>query len=209
MTQIKICGLTDPDLVRFTAQAGADWIGFVFAEASPRFVTEAAAASLLMQVGRATPVALLVDPDDAQIDRIVALGFPVLQLHGSETPDRVAAIKARTGLEIWKAVGVAEADDLMRAATFEAADRLLIDARPPRDADRAGGHGLPFDWTLLEGWTAPGPWLLAGGLTPENVADAIRRTGAPGVDVSSGVERLRGLKDRERVTAFINAAKES
>lgn len=209
MTQIKICGLTDPDLVRFTAQAGADWIGFVFAEASPRFVTEAAAASLLMQVGRATPVALLVDPDDAQIDRIVALGFPVLQLHGSETPDRVAAIKARTGLEIWKAIGVAEADDLMRAATFAAADRLLIDARPPKDADRAGGHGLPFDWTLLEGWTAPGPWLLAGGLTPENVADAVRRTGAPGVDVSSGVERLRGLKDRERVTAFINAVKES
>ncbi|MDX1293904.1 MAG: phosphoribosylanthranilate isomerase, partial [Hyphomonas sp.] len=157
----------------------------------------------------ATPVALLVDPDDAQIDRIVALGFPVLQLHGSETPDRVAAIKARTGMEVWKAIGVAEADDLMRAATFEAADRLLIDARPPRDADRAGGHGLPFDWTLLEGWTAPRPWLLAGGLTPENVADAIRRTGAPGVDVSSGVERLRGLKDRERVSAFINAARKT
>ena len=209
MTQVKICGLTDPDLVRHAAQAGADWIGFVFAEASPRHVTEAAAASLLMQVGSATPVALLVDPDDAQIDRIVTLGFPVLQLHGSETPERVAAIKAHTGAEIWKAVGIAGADDLVRAEAFTMADRLLIDAKPPRDADRTGGHGLPFDWNVLKGWQVRGPWILAGGLTPENVADAVRLTGAMAVDVSSGVERIRGLKDRRLVTAFIDAAKNS
>lgn len=209
MTQVKICGLTDPDLVRHAAQAGADWIGFVFAEASPRHVTEAAAASLLMQVGSATPVALLVDPDDAQIDRIVTLGFPVLQLHGSETPERVAAIKARTGVEIWKAVGIAGADDLARAEAFTMADRLLIDAKPPKDADRTGGHGLPFDWNVLKGWQVRGPWILAGGLTPENVADAVRLTGAMAVDVSSGVERIRGLKDRRLVTAFIDAAKNS
>tara|TARA_R110000796_G_scaffold63870_1_gene147721 strand:- start:6293 stop:6922 length:630 start_codon:yes stop_codon:yes gene_type:complete len=209
MTQVKICGLTDPDLVRHAAQAGADWIGFVFAEASPRHVTEAAAASLLMQVGSATPVALLVDPDDAQIDRIVTLGFPVLQLHGSETPERVAAIKAHTGAEIWKAVGIAGADDLVRAEAFTMADRLLIDAKPPRDADRTGGHGLPFDWNVLKGWQVPGPWILAGGLTSENVADAVRLTGAMAVDVSSGVERIRGLKDRRLVTAFIDAAKNS
>jgi phosphoribosylanthranilate isomerase len=207
MTQVKICGLTDPDLVRFAAQAGADWIGFVFAEASPRFVTEAAAASLLMQVGTATPVALLVNPDDAQIDRIGALGFPVLQLHGSETPERVAEIRDRTGAEVWKAVGIANADDLAHAETFTVAEKLLVDAKPPKDAEQTGGHGLSFDWNLLKGWQVPGPWILAGGLTPENVADAIRLTGATAVDVSSGVERIRGLKDRRLVTAFIDAAK--
>ncbi|WP_291078492.1 phosphoribosylanthranilate isomerase [Hyphomonas sp.] len=209
MTQVKICGLTDPDLVRHAAQAGADWIGFVFAQASPRHVTEAAAASLLMQVGHAVPVALLVDPHDAQIDRIAALGFPVLQLHGSESPDRVTEIKRRTGLEIWKAVGIAETEDLVRAGSYEAADRLLVDAKPPPGAVRTGGHGLAFDWGLLKNWTSPRPWLLAGGLTPDNVAEAIRLTGAPAVDVSSGVERLRGLKDRTLVEAFLTAAKAS
>ena len=209
MTQVKICGLTDPDLVRHAAQAGADWIGFVFAEASPRHVTEAAAANLLMQAGTATPVALLVDPDDALVDRIVTLGFPVLQLHGSESPDRVAQIKARTGVEVWKAVGIADADDLVTAETYTAADRLLVDAKPPRGADRTGGHGLAFDWHVLEGWKAPAPWILAGGLTPGTVAEAIRLTGAAAVDVSSGVERLKGIKDRALVSAFIHAAKNS
>ncbi|KCZ45484.1 phosphoribosylanthranilate isomerase [Hyphomonas pacifica] len=207
MTQVKICGLTDPDLVRFAVQKGADWIGFVFVEASPRYVTEAAAATLLMQVGLAVPVALLVNPNDAQIERIVALGIRVLQLHGSETPERVAEIKAATGAEVWKALGVATSEDLERAALYTAADRLLIDAKPPEGADRTGGHGLAFDWTLLQGWGAPKPWLLAGGLTPDNVGEAIRLTGASAVDVSSGVERLKGLKDRALVQAFIEAAK--
>ncbi|RAN36560.1 phosphoribosylanthranilate isomerase [Hyphomonas pacifica] len=207
MTQVKICGLTDPDLVRFAVQKGADWIGFVFVEASPRYVTEAAAATLLMQVGLAVPVALLVNPNDAQIERIVALGIRVLQLHGSETPERVAEIKAAKGVEVWKALGVATPEDLERAALYTAADRLLIDAKPPEGADRTGGHGLAFDWTLLQGWGAPKPWLLAGGLTPDNVGEAIRLTGASAVDVSSGVERLKGLKDRALVQAFIEAAK--
>ena len=111
--------------------------------------------------------------------------------------------------EIWKAVGIADADDLAQAEAFTRADRLLIDAKPPKDADRTGGHGLPFDWNLLKGWQVPGPWILAGGLTPENVADAVRLTGAMAVDVSSGVERSRGLKDRRLVTAFLDAAKNS
>jgi phosphoribosylanthranilate isomerase len=208
MTSVKICGLTDPDLVGFVAREGADWIGFNFAPGSPRRVTPQAAATLLMQVGRARPVALLVDPDDAEIDTIAALGFPVLQLHGAETPGRVAAIKARTGLEIWKVLGVAQRADLDGAAAYTAADRLLIDAKPPEGATRAGGHGQVFDWTILDHWTAPGPWMLAGGLTPGNVTAAIAATGAPAVDVASGVERIRGLKDRELVRAFIRAAKQ-
>jgi phosphoribosylanthranilate isomerase len=208
MTRVKICGLRDPDLVRFCAAEGADWIGFVFVEASPRHVTPEAAETLLLGVGRAVPVALLVDPDDSLIDRVTRTGIRVLQLHGSETPERVAEIKERTGCEIWKALGVAAAEDLAGAGAFDAADRLLIDAKPPRGADRTGGHGAAFDWTILEGWQPPRPWILAGGLTPENVAAAIAATGAPAVDVSSGVEKLRGLKDRERVRAFLRAAKE-
>lgn len=208
MTHVKICGLRDPDLVRFCAAEGADWIGFVFVEASPRHVTPEAAETLLLGVGRAVPVALLVDPDDVLIDRVTRTGIRVLQLHGSETPERVAEIREKTGCEVWKALGVATAEDLAGAGAFEAADRLLIDAKPPADADRTGGHGAAFDWTILEGWDAPRPWILAGGLTPENVAAAIAATGAPAVDVSSGVEKLRGLKDRERVRAFLRAAKE-
>ena len=154
-------------------------------------------------------MALLVDPDDAQIDRIVALGFPILQLHGSESPERVAEVKARTRLEIWKAVGIDDSDDLKRAEAYTAADRLLVDAKPPKGADRTGGHGLSFDWNLLKGWQRPAPWILAGGLTPDNVSDAVRLTGAPAVDVSSGVERVRGLKDRVLVKTFIDASKNS
>ncbi len=208
MTGVKICGLRDPDLVRFCAKEGADWIGFVFVEASPRHVTPEAAETLLLGVGRSVPVALLVDADNALIDRVVATGIRVLQLHGRETPQRVADISARTGCEVWKAFGVEAAADLAGAEAYEAADRLLIDAKPPKGADRTGGHGLAFDWSILKGWEAPKPWILAGGLTPENVKDAVAATGAPAVDVSSGVERLRGLKDRELVRAFLRAAKE-
>jgi len=208
MTRVKICGLRDPDLVRFCAAEGADWIGFVFVETSPRHVTPEAAETLLLGVGRAVPVALLVDPDDVLIDRVTRTGIRVLQLHGNETPERVAEIREKTGCEVWKVLGVAIAEDLAGAGAFEAADRLLIDAKPPTGADRTGGHGAAFDWTILEGWDAPRPWILAGGLTPENVAAAIAATGAPAVDVSSGVEKLRGLKDRERVRAFLRAAKE-
>lgn len=207
MTLVKICGLRDAANVGHAADAGADWIGLVCVEASPRAVTLAEAPALIDAAGPARPVALLVDPDDALIDAVTGLGISILQLHGQETPERLAAIKARTGAEIWKALGVAEAGDLARATQFEAVDRLLIDAKPPPGADRTGGHGRAFDWQLLAGWQAPRPWLLAGGLTPDTVADAIAQTGAPAVDVSSGVERAPGVKDAGRITAFIRAAK--
>ena len=208
MSKVKICGLKDPDLVAFTAREGADWIGFMF-PVSPRQVTLAAAETLLLSVGRAVPVAVLLDPPDAQVRAVAALGFPVLQLHGLETPDRVAEIKAMTGAEVWKVLGVGSAEDLARAGDYDAADRLLLDAKPPQGNAQKGGHGTAFDWAALKGWRAPKPWILAGGLTPETVAGAIAQTAAPGVDVSSGVERVRGLKDRERVRAFIRAAKGS
>lgn len=207
MAMVKICGLTDPDLVAFAAREGADWVGFNFIARSPRYVTPAAAATLLLSMGKAVPVALLADPDVSDVMEIAALGFPVIQLHGAETPERVAEIKAMTGAEVWKAVGIGGAGDLGRAAEFEAADRLLIDAGAPPGAAGAGGHGAAFDWSLLDGWQAPKPWLLAGGLTPETVREAIARTGASAVDVSSGVERVRGLKDKELVRAFLRAAK--
>ncbi|MFN7180980.1 phosphoribosylanthranilate isomerase [Hyphomonas sp.] len=207
MTLAKICGLTDPDMVSFAAAEGADWIGLNFIPASPRFVSREAAGELLRAMGAARAVALLADPTVAEVMDTAALGFPVLQLHGSETPERVAEIRAMTGLEIWKAAGIRNADDLARAAAFEAADRLLLDAKAPEGSGQGGGHGAVFDWALLKGWTAPKPWLLAGGLTPANVAEAIRATGAAAVDVSSGVERERGVKDRELVRAFLRAAK--
>lgn len=207
MTRVKICGLTDPDLVGLAAREGADWIGFMFPEGSPRRVTLAGAASLLLHVGKAVPVAVLVDAGDAEIDAVAALGFPVLQLHGAETPERVAQIKVRTGCEVWKALGVSARVHLDLASGYTAADQLLFDAKPPEGAGQAGGHGAAFDWAILKGWTAPKPWLLAGGLNPQNVAAAIRETGAEAVDVSSGVERIRGLKDRELVSAFLRAAK--
>ncbi len=207
MAKVKICGLTDPDMVRRTAALGADWIGLVFHPTSPRAVTVEAAETLLLGMGRAIPVGLLVDPDDALVSRMAALGMPVLQLHGRETPARVAEIKARTGAEVWKAVGIAAPGDLEALAAYEAADRFLLDARPPSGADRPGGHGIRFDAALLSGWKADRPWLLAGGLTPETVSEAIAATGAPAVDVSSGVERRPGLKDATRIAAFLNAAR--
>lgn len=207
--QVKICGLKEPETLRAAVRAGAGWIGFNFVEKSPRYVTPAAAASLLMGVGAAVPVALLVDPDNAQVDETAALGFPVLQLHGSETPDRVADVKARTGGQVWKALGIGSEDDLAHARSYEGvADRLLLDAKPPGGAEITGGHGEVFDWSLLKGWSSETPWMLAGGLTPENVAGAIAATGARAVDVSSGVERVRGLKDAGLIREFIEAAKQ-
>ncbi len=207
MAMVKICGLSNPDMVRFADAAGADWIGLVFVPASVRAVRPEAAADLLQPIRRAHPVALLADADDALIDCVLATGIKVLQLHGAETPDRVAAIRARTGAEVWKALGVAGPADLARSADYDAADRLLVDARPPDGATVTGGHGNAFDWSVLEGWAAPKPWLLAGGLTPDNVAGAIAATGAEAVDVSSGVERVRGEKDAALVERFIAAAK--
>ena len=207
MTDVKICGIKTHDTLRVAVSAGVDWVGFVFVGTSPRAVTIGQADLLLSECGLAQGVALVSDADDALIDAIRFTGFPVIQLHGSETPDRVAEIKQRTGCEVWKAIGVSTADDLAMVGTYKAADRLLLDARPPEDADRTGGHGQSFDWSVLKDWTAPKPWILAGGLTPENVADAIRITGAEAVDVSSGVETAPGVKDIGLIEDFIRNAK--
>lgn len=207
MVKVKICGLSEPETLRAAVEAGADWIGFAFPEKSPRHVTHETAKALIADIGASVPVALLLDPDDDEIDAVLGLGFRTLQLHGAETPERLADVKSRTGAEVWKALGVATKADLAYAATFTAADRLLIDAKPPKDATRTGGHGETFDWSILEGWTAPKPWLLAGGLTPENAADAISATNAPALDVSSGVETAPGVKNAALIRAFIEAAK--
>jgi phosphoribosylanthranilate isomerase len=207
--RVKICGLTDPAAVAAAAAAGAAYIGFVFFPRSPRAVTPGQAAAL----ARAVPVGiakvgLVVDAGDDALDSLLAaVPLDMLQLHGQETPARVAAVRARYGLPVMKAVGVATAADLpaldLQART---ADQILVDARPSVDAALPGGNGLAFDWRLIAGRRWPGPWMLAGGLTPENVADAIRLTGARQVDVSSGVESAPGRKDPARIAAFIRAA---
>jgi len=208
--QVKICGLSEPDTLRTAARAGSDWIGFVFFEKSPRHVTLAAAESLLLSVGSAIPVALLVDPSDAFVREAGRVGFQILQLHGQETPERVSQIKQLSGArEVWKAAGIASEADLASLEAYVGhADRLLLDYKPPEMSDIPGGAGHAFDWSLLKNWAAPLPWILAGGLTPENIAEAITATGARAVDVSSGVERKRGLKDAEKIQKFIDAAKQ-
>ncbi len=177
----------------------------MFFPPSPRNIAPAQAAALAARPGPAR-VGLFVDPADTLIEAVLA-AFPldILQLVAAE--DRVAAIRRRFGLPVWRAIGVQSAGDL--PASLGAADALMLDAKPPREATRPGGNATPFDWTVLQGWQAPGPWLLAGGLTPGNVAAAIRATGAPAVDVSSGVERAPGVKDPALVEAFIRAAKEA
>jgi len=207
--RVKICGLRRLADVKAVAAAGAAYAGFVFFAKSPRHLTVAAARPLLLAVPEGlAKVALTVDADDAALDAIVAaLPIDMLQLHGHESPERVAQVRARYGLPVMKAVGVADAGDL--AAVFEyslVADQVLIDAKPPKGAAIPGGNGLAFDWRLLAGRRWLRPWMLAGGLTPENVAEAIRLTGARQVDVSSGVESAPGIKDAGRIAGFVAAA---
>ncbi|MEO1028735.1 MAG: phosphoribosylanthranilate isomerase [Pseudomonadota bacterium] len=208
MTQVKICGLKEPETLRTAVQAGAEWIGFMLYDKSPRAVTPAAVSTLLLGIGNSVPVAVMVDPDDALIDQVAAMGIRTFQLHGGETPERIQTIKQRTDAEIWKALGVSSAEDLKNTVNYSgSADRLLLDAKPPKGAENSGGLGEAFDWTLLKDWDAPLPWLLAGGLDAGNVREAIQITGATAVDVSSGVERARGLKDSALIKDFITAAK--
>ena len=207
--RVKICGLRRLADVKAVAAAGAAYAGFVFFAKSPRHLTVAAARPLLLAVPEGlAKVALTVDADDAALDAIVtALPLDMLQLHGAESPERVAQVRARYGLPVMKAVGVAGEGDL--AAVFEyslVADQVLIDAKPPKGAAIPGGNGLAFDWRLLAGRRWLRPWMLAGGLTPENVAEAIRLTGARQVDVSSGVESAPGVKDAGRIAGFVAAA---
>jgi phosphoribosylanthranilate isomerase len=208
--RVKICGLKRPEDVTAAAEAGAAYGGFVFFPKSPRHVTPEVARELAVEapVGLAK-VALLVDADDDLIDAVTGtVPLDMLQLHGRETPERVAAVRTRTGLPVMKAIGVAGPEDLAAIDVYsQVADQLLIDAKPPKGADLPGGNGLSFDWRLLAGrkyWTRP--WMLAGGLTADNVAEAVRLTGARQVDVSSGVERAPGDKDPELIRAFVAAA---
>jgi phosphoribosylanthranilate isomerase len=206
---VKICGLrTEADVAAVVA-ARAAYAGFVFFAKSPRNLSVAEAKALALAAPEGLcKVALTVDADDAALDAIVA-GVPLdmLQLHGHETPRRVAEVKARYGLPVMKAMGVAGEGDLAVLIEMSlAADQLLIDAKPPNGADLPGGNGLAFDWRLLVGRKWLRPWMLAGGLTPRNVAEAVRLTGARQVDVSSGVESAPGVKDANRIAAFVEAA---
>ncbi|MGI3169234.1 phosphoribosylanthranilate isomerase [Pseudooceanicola sp. C21-150M6] len=207
--RVKICGLTSPGEVDAAARAGAAYGGFVFFPKSPRHLEVEAARALMADapVGMAK-VALVVDPDDARADVLAGLPLDMVQLHGKESPERVAELRARLGLPVMKAVGVAGPDDLVAIDTYsQVADQILVDAKAPKGAELPGGNGLPFDWRLLSGrkyWTRP--WMLAGGLTPGNVAEAIRLTGARQVDVSSGVEGAPGVKDHGLIRDFVAAA---
>ena len=204
----KICGLSTPEAVDAAAEAGAAYLGFVFFPKSPRNLSLAEAEALTL----ATPpgvmkVALTVNADDALIEEIAALPIDMFQLHGAEPPARVADLKARTGLPVMKAIGVADTDDLEKIALYEdVADQILVDAKPPKGGEVPGGNGLAFDWRLIEGRDWKGPWMLAGGLDPGNVAAAARLTGAAQVDVSSGVESAPGVKDIAKIRAFLEAA---
>jgi phosphoribosylanthranilate isomerase len=209
---VKICGLNTAEGLEAALEAGADLVGFVFFPPSPRHLdgTRARALGRLVR-GRARKVALTVDPDDVLLATVIEVLQPdMLQLHGSEPPERVAAVKAQFGLPVMKAIHVeTSADLLMVPAYAEVADPLLFDARPPQDATRPGGLGNPFDWNLLQSLEPGVPFLLSGGLDAANVAKALKITRASGVDVSSGVERAPGQKDPDKIRAFIRAVREA
>ena len=208
-TSVKICGVNSPEALAAALQAGADMVGFVFYEPSPRFVGLDTARQLARHCkDRAEVVALTVDAPDATIEAIIKrVGPDYLQLHGQESPERVAEIQEKYGVSVIKAIGVAEAADLAEADAYAEADGLLIDAKPPKGALLPGGNGVAFDWSLVRDFTPKKPWLLSGGLTPENVAQAIQASRARAVDVSSGVESAPGVKNPLRIAAFIAAAR--
>ena len=207
---VKICGLATVDDVRACADADANYMGLVFFEKSPRNITIPAARELALAapLGLAK-VALVVNPSDAELDAITAtVPLDMVQLHGRETPERVAEVKARFGLPVMKAVGIADGDDLPKLESyFGVADQILVDAKPPKGGELPGGNGLSFDWRLLAGRRWPCPWMLAGGLTPENVAQAVKMTGAKQVDVSSGVEDAPGQKNAELIQKFVQSSR--
>ncbi|MDE2412667.1 MAG: phosphoribosylanthranilate isomerase [Sphingomonadales bacterium] len=206
---IKICGISTADTLGAVIAARADHIGLMFVGKSPRHVTLDQAAALGRQAsGRIGIVGVFMDASDAEVAAATeAAGLDALQLHGSESPERAAQLRARHGLPVWKVLSVASRADLDRAAAYaQAADLVLLDAKTPKGA-LPGGLGLTFDWSLLAGWKAPLPWGLAGGLSPANVAEAVRISSAPLVDVSSGVESAPGIKDPALIAAFGKAAR--
>ena len=207
---IKICGLKTPEALEVALESGADLVGFVFFAPSPRNLGLEAARMLEGHVrGRAGKVALTVNATDDELHAIVeALKPDMLQLHGTEPPERVAVVRSKFGLPVMKALPIAERADLSPIRLYaKVADRLIFDARAPQEATRPGGLGKPFDWSLLQGVDVEIPFMLSGGLDAGNVADAIRITAAPGVDVSSGVESSPGVKDPDKIRAFIRAAR--
>jgi phosphoribosylanthranilate isomerase len=209
---IKICGLKTAEALDAALDAGADMVGFVFFPPSPRHLGFEAARTLAQRVrGRVQKVALSVDAsDDWLAESISALKPDILQLHGKETPERVATVRSRFRIPVMKALPIQERADLTPVRAYaQVADRLLFDARAPREATRPGGLGKPFDWRLLENVNSDVPFMLSGGLDPNNVAEALRITRAPAVDVSSGVEREPGEKDVDKIRAFIRAAREA
>jgi phosphoribosylanthranilate isomerase len=210
MVEVKVCGLTDARALAAAAAGGARYLGFVFYPPSPRSLTPQQAAHL---VAEAPPdrlkVGVLVDPSDAELGELLArVRLDALQLHGAETPARVAAIKATTGRTVIKALKIASAEDLAPAAAYaEVADLLLFDAKPPETSGRLpGGNGQSFDWQLLRGLDIPRPWLLSGGLSADNLATAVRLSGTRAVDVSTGVEDRPGHKDPAKVERFLELA---
>ncbi|MEM0949987.1 MAG: phosphoribosylanthranilate isomerase [Pseudomonadota bacterium] len=207
--KVKICGLSEPAHVRVAAEAGAAYVGFVFFPKSPRNIrpSDARALALEVPVGVAK-VALTVNAADDELAALTdEVPLDMLQLHGSEPPERVAEIRARFGLPVMKAVGVADASDLSALEAYgSVADQILVDAKPPKGSALPGGNGLSFDWRIIAGRRWPVPWMLAGGLSPDNVSEAIRLTGAQQVDVSSGVEAAPGQKNPDLIRAFMKAA---
>ncbi|UZE52386.1 phosphoribosylanthranilate isomerase [Rhodopseudomonas sp. P2A-2r] len=209
---VKICGLSTRETLDAALAARADMVGFVFFPPSPRHIDLDTARALGKQAkGRAVKVALSVDADDALLaNSIDALQPQILQLHGKETVARIRDIKQKFGLPVMKAIAVETAADLASLPGYAAVcDRILFDAKPPKDATRPGGLGAAFDWHLLEGLKLQLPFLVSGGLDASNVAEAVRVTGAGGVDISSGVERAPGIKDPDMIRAFIRAARAS
>ena len=207
--RVKICGVTSQQLMRDVGNAGAQYAGLVFFEKSPRNLSLDKARSIALEAPTGlAKVALLVNPSDRFLDSLTTtVPLDMIQLHGSETPQRVSETKQKTGLPVMKAIGVAEKNDLKKLDVYATvADQLMVDAKPAKDAILPGGNGYAFDWRLLQGRRWTGPWMLAGGLNPENVAQAIAITGAQQIDVSSGVEICPGKKDKQKINAFVRAA---
>lgn len=207
--RVKICGLSTPETVAAAADAAAAYVGFVFFGKSPRNVSFEQARALAVEVPiGVAKVALTVNADDAMLNQLTeVVPLDMIQLHGSETPKRVSEVRALTGLPVMKAVGIASAEDVDALDAYaEVADQLLVDAKPAPEGALPGGNGLSFDWRLISNRRWSVPWMLAGGLTPDNLAEAIRLTGARQVDVSSGVESAPGIKDVDAIRAFIDAA---
>lgn len=206
---IKICGIKTPEILETVITAGADMVGFMHFSRSPRHATIEQIATLISTArGRIETCVVLVNPDNSCVAEVAALGPDWIQLHGPETPHRVAAIRAEAGVEIIKALPIGSAEDVAHVAAFrDVADRILVDAKPPKGADRPGGLGETFDWGLLKALDPSIPFMLSGGLTPQTVADAVKTVRPFGLDVSSGVENAPGVKDKRLIEAFMRNAR--